>query len=84
MCRVRSSIFKRQIHQDDIGHQLERLLDRFQTVGRLRNPVSRELQIRGVHLPRILVILDDEHEWSLYFFHWLGLSGAVLVPAASA
>ena len=53
---------QRQIHQDDVGQQLARLLDGLHAVGRLGHLEARELQVRGVHLARVLIVLDHEHE----------------------
>ena len=35
---------------------------RLEAVGGLGDAKAGELQVRGVHLPRILIVLDDEHE----------------------
>ena len=39
-----------------------RLLDRLDAVGRFGDAEPGELQVGGVHLARVLVVLDDEHE----------------------
>jgi len=52
---------KRQIHHDDIRPLGHGAFDRVQAVGRLRDSKPGELQVHGVHLARIVVILDDEN-----------------------
>ena len=53
------------------GMQLDALLDRLDAVGRFGHVEAGELQVRGVHLARVLIVLDHEHErlcrsgWSL-------------------
>jgi len=53
---------QRQVHQDDVGKEFDRFLDRLETVRRFGDAISGKLQIRGVHFARILVVLDDKHE----------------------
>jgi hypothetical protein len=53
---------QREVHQDDVGQQRRRLLDGLHPVGGLGDPVAGELQVLGVHLPGVLVVLDDEHQ----------------------
>ena len=61
---------QRQIHQDDVGQQLVRLLDRLDAVAGLGDVETGELQVRRVHLARVLVVLDHEHE-RLFRLGWL-------------
>ena len=38
------------------------LLERLEAVGRLGHAEAGELQVLGVHLARVLIVVDDEHE----------------------
>src|SRR5438067_1086095 len=54
---------QREVHQDQIGAQLERARERLVAVARLRNAEARELQVLRVHFARVLIVVHDENQW---------------------
>ena len=65
------------------GSSSMRLLDGLHAVGRLRDAIAGELQVRRIHLAGVLVVLDDEHERLCSARTWI-LSAAAPWPAAAA
>jgi hypothetical protein len=53
---------QRKVHQHDVRQQVARHVHGLQTVARLRHAEAGKLEVRRVHLARILLVLDDEHE----------------------
>src|SRR5438094_1660098 len=51
---------QRQIHEDDIGRLLGRLRQRFHPVLRLDHLEAGELEVLGIHFPRIRIVVDDQ------------------------
>ena len=53
---------QREVHQDDVGQQLERLLQGLQPVGRGRHAEAAELQVLGEDLAAVIDVVDHQHE----------------------
>src|SRR5688572_4626835 len=70
---------ERQIHEDQIGHQRESLVERLVAVARLGDAEAAEAQIFRVHLAGVLVIVDDKYQWPLFRAHYGASSGIVSV-----
>ena len=47
------------------GREFARLVERLEAVRGLGDTVAGELQVCRVHLARILIVLDDEHQRAL-------------------
>src|SRR5262245_11141027 len=70
---------ERQIHQDQIGDEREGLLKRLVAVARFSDAKPAESQVLRVHLARILIIVNDQNQRSLFGTHWGGSRGIVSV-----
>src|SRR5712691_1667495 len=68
---------QRQVHQDQIGPQRKRLRDRFVAVAGFGHTEAGELEELGVHLPCILVIVDDENQRRVLLGHCSVSAGMV-------
>ena len=53
---------QREIHDDEVRHQLGGLAEGLFAVDRLRHTQARELEVRRVHLAVVVVVVDDQHE----------------------
>ncbi len=72
---------QRQIHQDDIGLALDRLLERLDAVAGFDHVEAGILQVFAVHLARVRVIVDEQHTRPFWFglVHFRPWTGSVRV-----
>src|SRR5439155_11390615 len=53
---------QREIHDDEVRHQLRGLAEGLFAIDRLGHTQARELEVRRVHLAVVVVVVDDQHE----------------------